>query len=157
MNLGSLKLTPPYVDKFWKIFYMVKEWNDHITSISLASWVICLNKSMSIWHSRWTCPGWVFCPWNPHPFWNECHTSCCALSWIFIVELVEIKAHPLQAVPLEFEDFGGNTVGLLLRMRKSYFFTGRYVIVDYSFFVFKGLIQLRKEGIFSCAFIKKRR
>ena len=29
---------PPYGDKFWKIRQMVKAWNDHTTSIFLASW-----------------------------------------------------------------------------------------------------------------------
>ena len=42
-------------------------------------------------------------------------------------------------------------------MMKSYFATGRYVILDYGFCVLKGLIQLRKMGMFACAVIKKRR
>ena len=75
---------------------------------------------------------------------------------LFVVELVEGKEHPRQAGPLEFEDLGGKTVGLLLRMIKSYFDTGRYVIIDSGFCVLKGLIQLRKKGVFSCYFIKKR-
>ena len=29
---------PPYFDQFWKIRQMVKSWNDHMTSILLASW-----------------------------------------------------------------------------------------------------------------------
>ena len=48
-------------------------------------------------------------------------------------------------------------MSLLLRMTKSYFTTGRYVIIDSGFCVLKGLIKLRKKGIFSCAVIKKRR
>ena len=46
---------------------------------------------------------------------------------------------------------------LLLRMINSYFATGSYLILDYVFCVLKGLIQLRKKGLFSCAVIKKRR
>ena len=75
----------------------------------------------------------------------------------FAVELVEVKAHPCQSVPLEFEDLRGNTVGLLLRMMKSYFDTGRYVIIDYSFYILKVLIQLGKKVIFAYSVIKKRR
>ena len=79
----------PYVDKFWQIRQMVKAWNDHMASIFLASWEICLDESMYIWHSRWTCPGWIFGSWKPHTFGNEWHTACCALSGIFfVVELV---------------------------------------------------------------------
>ena len=66
---------------------------------------------------------------------------------LFVVELLEGKAHTHQAGPLEFEDLGGKTLGLLLHTMKSYFDTGRYVILDYFFFVLKGLIQLRKKGI----------
>ena len=83
-------------------------------------------------------------------------TACCALYVIlFVVELVEGKEHLHQAGPIDFEDLGGNTVGLLLRMMKSYFFTGGYVILDSGFCVLKWLIQLRKKGVFSCAVIKK--
>ena len=63
---------------------------------------------------------------------------------LFVVELVEGKEHPRQAGPLEFEDLDGNTVGLLLPMVKSYFTTGGYVILDSSFYVYKGLMQLMK-------------
>ena len=73
---------------------------------------------------------------------------------MFVVELVEGKDYPRQAGPLEFEDLGGKTVGLLLRMMKSYFSTVGYVILDYGFCVLKGLIQLRNNGVFSCDVIK---
>ena len=46
---------------------------------------------------------------------------------------------------------------LLLRMIKGYFSTGRYVIIYSDLYVLKGLIQLRKKGIFACDVIKKRR
>ena len=48
-------------------------------------------------------------------------------------------------------------MGLLLRMMKSYFATGKYVIIDSDFYVLKVLIKLRKKVGFSCAVIKKRR
>ena len=75
---------------------------------------------------------------------------------MFFVELVEVKAQPCQAGPLEVEDLGGKTVGLLLRMMKSYFDTGRYVILNSGFCVLKGLIMLSKKSVFPYAFIKKR-
>ena len=74
---------------------------------------------------------------------------------LFVVELVEGKAHLHQSGPLEFENLGGNTVGLFLCIMKGYFATGRYVIIDSSFCVLKGLIQLRKKVVFACAVIKK--
>ena len=75
---------------------------------------------------------------------------------LFVVELVEVNSHPCQFGPLEFEDLGKNTVGLLLHIMKSYFATGRYVILDYGFCFLKGLIQFRKKVFFACAVINKR-
>ena len=72
---------------------------------------------------------------------------------MFVDELAEGKEYTRQACTIEFEDFGGKTMGLLLRMMKSYFTTGSYVILDSSFYVLNGLIRLRKKGVFACAVI----
>ena len=74
---------------------------------------------------------------------------------LFVVELVEGKEHPHQAGPLDFEDLGKNTMGLVLPMMKSYFISGSYAILGSGFWFLKGLIQLRKKGVFSFAVIKK--
>ena len=76
---------------------------------------------------------------------------------MFVVDLLEVKEHPRQAGPLEFEDLDGDTVGLLLFIMKSYFTTGRYLIIDSGFCALKGLIQLMKKVFFSFAVINKRR
>jgi hypothetical protein len=63
----------------------------------ISGWVICLDEPMSSWINHWTCPGWIFCLQKPHPFGNEYHTACCALSGImFAVGLVEGKDAPPQ-------------------------------------------------------------
>lgn len=122
-----------------------------------SGWAICLDESMSIWHNMYTCPGWIFCPRKPHPFGNEYHTACCALSGIlFAMELVEGKDRPKELPKPEYDNLG-KTTGLLLRMLKSYFATGKYVILDSGFCVLKGLVELRKRGLFAGALIKKRR
>ena len=96
---------------------------------------------MSIWNSRCTFPGWILCSWKTDQFGNECHTACCKFFGIlFVVELVEGKAHTYQSCTLEFEDLDKNNVVLLFCMMKSYCGTGRYVIIDSGFCVFKGLI-----------------
>ena len=56
---------------------MIATFNEHMAKIFLVLWV--LGELMSIWHNRWTCPGWLFCPRKPHPFGNEYHTACCGL------------------------------------------------------------------------------
>jgi hypothetical protein len=56
-----------------------------------------ITSSRSGWINHWTCPGWIFCLRKPHPFGNEYHTACCALSGImFAVGLVEGKDAPPQ-------------------------------------------------------------
>ncbi len=44
----------------------------------------------------------------------------------------------------------------MLRMLKSYFGTGKYIILDSGFCVLKALIDLKRHGLFACALIKKR-
>jgi hypothetical protein len=148
---------PIYRDKYWQVRQMLQAFNANMASIFSCSWVICLDESMSIWHNKFTCPGWIYCPRKPHPYGNEYHTASCGKSHIlFSLELVEGKDHPPQ-LQTEFDNLGGKTVGLLLRMLKSYFATGKYVVLDSGFCVLKGIVELRKRGLFSCALIKKRR
>jgi hypothetical protein len=150
-------LPPRFADKFWQVRELIKSFNSHMASIFVSSWAICLDESMSIWFNRWTCPGWVYCPRKPHPFGNEYHTACCAQSGImFAVEMVEGKDRPRELGAQEFSSHG-KTAGLMLRMLKSYFGAGKYVILDSGFCVLKAIIELKKRGIYSSALIKKRR
>ena len=111
---------------------------------------------MSIWTSRWTCPGWVFCPRKPHPFGNEYHTVCCCMSGVlYRVEMVEGKDHPAEIPRDPIEKKYGKTVALLLTMCKPIYSTGKVVILDSGFCVLQGIIELRKKGVFAGALIKK--
>ena len=84
---------------------MIKEWNDNMAAVFYAAWVVCLDESMSIWHNRWTCLGWVFCPRKPHPFGNEYHTACCGLTRIlFSIKMVEGKDRPPELGKPLFEE-----------------------------------------------------
>ncbi|KAL7549033.1 hypothetical protein ACHAWF_012294, partial [Thalassiosira exigua] len=113
---------------------------------------------MSIWHNRWTCPGWVFCPRKPHPFGNEYHSAYCGITGImFVIELVEGKDRPRELGVPGYEREYGKTGALLLRMLKSYFATGRYIVLDSGFCVLKAILALRDRGLFAGALIKKRR
>ena len=49
------------------------------------------------------------------------------------------------------------TVGLLLRLCKHLFTTGKVVVLDSGFSVLQGLIELQKKGVFAAAVAKKRR
>ena len=76
---------------------MIKLFNKHMAEVFVPSWVSCLDKSMSIWFNKFTCPGWMFVPRKPHPFGNEYHSICCGLSGVmFAIELVEGKDRPKE-------------------------------------------------------------
>ena len=67
---------PTYKDKFHGVRKILTAFNDHMASIFLAGWVSCLDESMSIWTTKWTCPGSMFVPRKPHPKGNEYHSIC---------------------------------------------------------------------------------
>ena len=121
----------------------------------MAGGVCCLDESMSIWTNRWTCPGWVFCPRKPHPFGNEYHTICCALSGIlFRLELVEGRDRPKE---LPSDPKTKKTIHLLLRLCSTIKAAGKVIVLDSGFCVLEGLIALKKIGVYAGALIKKRR
>ena len=97
-HLTFTNIEPPsFTDKFWEIRQMVKVWNTNMRDVFIPGWITCLDESMSVWHNKWTCLGYVFCPWKPHPFGNEYHTICCGLSGLlFAVEMVEGKDRPSE-------------------------------------------------------------
>lgn len=49
---------PQYQENFWEVRQVIKEWIDHTAKVfSQSSWVLCLDVSMLIQHSMFTCPG----------------------------------------------------------------------------------------------------
>jgi hypothetical protein len=84
----------------------------------------------------------MFVPQKPHPMGNEYHSICCGLSGImYAIELVEGKDHPKERPKANYDD-KGKTAGLLLRLCKSLFGTGKLVILDSGFCVFQAIIEL---------------
>ena len=52
LALRFMSSNPPiFWDKFWEVRNMTAAFNEHIKNIFLASCVICLDESMSIWHN----------------------------------------------------------------------------------------------------------
>ena len=145
---------PTYKDRFWEVRKMVKKWNDHMLDIFTASWISCLDESISIWTNRWTCPGWTFVPRKPHPFGNEYHTICCGETGIlYEMEMVEGKDMPKEIKEARKVKRGEETIGLLLRLTRSLYSTGKVVVLDSGFCVLRGLTELRKKGVFAGALI----
>jgi hypothetical protein len=151
------EIPPAYKDKFWEVRQIITAWNTNMAEIFTPSWVSCLDESMSPWNNRWTCPGWMFVPRKPHPFGNEYHSICCAETMIMYgIELVEGSDTPPQR-PRDPNERLGKTVGLLLRLCKPIYSRGFVVILDSGFCVLRGIVELRKKGVFAAAVIKKRK
>ena len=94
---------PTFCDRFHEARQIIKAWNDNMAEVFLPSWISCLDESISIWFSRYTCTGWVYVPRKPHPFGNEYHTIVCGESKIiYQLELVEVKHCPAHLPDPEF-------------------------------------------------------
>lgn len=156
-SLAYTNENPPTIqDRFWEIRKLISAWNKNMSDTFSASWISCLDESMSKWMQRYTCPGFVFCPRKPWPFGNEYHTIACGESGIlFFMEMVEGKDKPSH-LPQEHSQLG-STIGLMLRCTKPLHGTGKVVVLDSGFCVLKGVIELKKRGVFAAALIKKRR
>lgn len=110
---------------------------------------------MVIWTNSFA-PGWIFVKRKPHPMGNEYHCIACGQTKIiFWIELVEGKDHPPE-IPIPFVE-QGKTVGLLLRMTESIWFTERVVVLDSAFGIIHGLVALLSKGIYTSMVIKKKR
>ena len=136
---------------------MIDAWGSNMNNAFAPGYMNCLDKPMSVWTNKFTCPGFMFVPRKPWPFGNKYHTVCCCLSVIMWgIDLVEGKDHPRQLGQLEYEELG-SMVGLLLRMLFPIFHLGFVVILDSGFCVLKGIVELPKKGVFASALIKERR
>ena len=94
---------------------------------------------------------------KPQHFGNDRHTIACELLKImWFAEIVEGKYPPCGRVRPEFYEIG-KTVVTMLRCTRPICNRENLVIMDSGFCVTKGLVKLRKKGVFGTAIIKKRR
>ena len=94
--LSALQFTdsqlPPYLDKFWEVWQIVKAWGDNMNTHFRPGYMNCLDEWMSVWTNKFMCPGFMFIPRKLWPFGNEYHTVCCCLSGIMWgIDMVEGK------------------------------------------------------------------
>jgi hypothetical protein len=131
-------------------------WNKNMADEFSPAWINVLDESMMEWFNKWA-PGFMCVGRKPHPFGNERHTICCALtSILWRAQIVEGKDRPTQLGAKEHAGLG-KTVGLMLRMCEPIYGTGKAVVLDSGFCVAKGIVALEAKGVYAGALIKKRR
>jgi hypothetical protein len=121
---------------------MIEAWNENMQNNFKLGHIVYLDESMSTWTNMHTCPGFMFVPQKTCcPFGNEYHTVCCGNTGImFAMEIVEGKDAPQSRQYQEFDDLGGKTVGLLLRLSKSIWGSERIIILESGFCVLQAII-----------------
>ena len=98
----------------------------------------------------------MFVPRKPWPFGNKYHSvSCCTSGIMLGIEMVEGKDHPQQLGQPQYDNLG-SSIGLLLWILTPIFFKGFIVIQDSGLCMLKGIVKLRKKGVFASALIRKR-
>ena len=93
------------------------------------------HMNLSIHMDKFMCPGFVFCTCKPHIKENEYHTICYGESGIMYGwEIVEGRDHPIPMGRPAFETSPNmKTVGLVLRLKRALWSTGKAVIIDSGF------------------------
>ena len=155
-NLVYNAVNPPdFRDRFWEVRWMISCWNENMSKQFIPSWINCIDKSMSKWVNKFTCPGFMFVPRKPWPFGNEYHDACSAESdIIWSVDLREGKDRPRELGVKEYDD-KGKTVGTLLRLTVPIWGGGKVLVLDSGFCVLKAIVELKKRGVFAASLIKK--
>ena len=122
----------------------------------LPSWINVLDEYMMEWFNKWD-PGFMCVGHKLHPFGNERHTICCALTSImWRAQIIEGKDRPTELSKKKWEDLW-KTVGLMLLVCEPIFSTGKCVVLNNVFCVSKGIIHLLEIGVYAAALIKKQK
>jgi len=112
---------PPYLDRFWEVRQMLDEWNTNMDNAFAASWISCIDESMSKWVSQYTCPGFMVVPQKPWLFENEYHSISCGKSnVIYRLDLVEGKDTPRQHPRKKYSEHG-KTIGTMMQLAEPLF------------------------------------
>ena len=90
-------------DKFCWVRELIDGFNQNMTKVFSASWIICVDESMVVFYNKYA-PGWIAVKRKPHPLGNEYHTTaCCDTKIIIWIEIVEGKDKPKEGEYSETE------------------------------------------------------
>jgi len=144
-----------HVDRFFQLRQFFKAWHKNMSEHYDPGWLNCGDESMCGCDNP-LCPGFIICPRKPTPRGNEYHTLAdVETRIIYSFELLEGKDAP----PGRYKEYSeqGITAGMMMRLCKPIHGSGRVVVWDSGFAVLKGLVGLKRLGVYSCIFIKKRK
>ena len=131
-------------------------WNKNMGGGFSPLWVSVLDESMMEWLNKY-CTGFMCVFRKPHPFGNERHTISCALTLIlFRVLIFEGKDRPKELGQKKYSELV-QTVGLMLRMCETLCGTGKVVVMDSSFCVSRGIVELERKGVYGASLIKNKK
>jgi hypothetical protein len=134
-----------YCKWFFEIRKLIQAWNINMVVNFSPGWISCLEKSMSTWSKKYTCPRYMFVPRKPWPFGNEYHMIACGVFKIlYNLALVEGKDKSKEGRGLKEFDGLSKTVGLLLRLTRTIWGMGKVVVLDSGFCVLQGIVKLKK-------------
>ena len=126
--------------------------------VLIHTWISYLEESISLCMNKFTWPVFVFLPIKPHSKGNEYHTICCDESGIMYgCDIVKGRDN-LMPMGRPEPETSSNTkmVVLMLQLDISQWRTGKTVIMESALCFIKGLLEIRKRGVYGGALIKKR-
>ena len=93
---------------------LVVSFNERMTEVFNPAWVSCLDESMSVWTSKFSCRSWMDLALfqENHIQWGT-NTTPSAVVRLYQLELVEVKDRPVDHSHTKIL-LGGKTIGLLL-------------------------------------------
>ena len=107
--------------------------------------------------NKFTFSGFFICACTPHSKDNEYHTLSCGE--IGIIHGWDIFKGSHRLIPMGIPNFETSpykkTTGIMLRLARALWITGKAVVMDRIFCVLKGLLEMRKRGVCVNASIKK--
>ena len=85
-----------YDDGFLQMRQLEEAWNQNMAQQFFPSWINVLDESMMEWFKKWS-PGFMCVGRKLHPFGNEWHSICCAItSILWRAQIVEGKDRPTE-------------------------------------------------------------
>ena len=120
-------------------------------------WCSFLDYSIFFWTNNYLCHGFIFVPREPLHFRNEYCTIFCGISGVlYRLYLVEGKYCPMKLDAPIYNEILGKTVGLLLKLSKIFWVSGKTLVLYSDLCLLKYSIEWINVWYFSMKLINMR-